>query len=153
VIALRGELGSGKTTFARGLARGLGFAGRVASPTYTLCASYECGAGRVLHHFDAYLGEKERAFLLEGGAELLGGQGIAGRDAVSVVEWPERIEDCLPADRLEIEFAEGPDADDRILAFHGTGARGARLAQQILEAAMPTFGKARSLGSAEVALA
>ena len=131
----------------RGLARGLGFTGRVGSPTYALCASYELASGRQLHHFDAYLAEKERAFLLEGGAELLGGDGIA------VLEWPDRIEELLPADRLEIEFSEGALLDERIVGIRGTGPRSERLAREILAAAMPTFSAARSLGSPEVAIA
>jgi tRNA threonylcarbamoyladenosine biosynthesis protein TsaE len=128
VVALRGEMGAGKTTFVRGLARALGFGGRVVSPTYTLAARYP--APVPIDHLDAYFADKERAFLREGGAELLGGEGIA------VVEWPERIEDLLPADRLEVELSfaagdgseAGEPGDRREIRARGTGARSAALA-------------------------
>ena len=123
VVALRGEMGAGKTEFVRGLARALGFTGRVLSPTYTLAARY--GASTPIDHLDAYFAEKERAFLAEGGAELLGGEGIA------VVEWPERVEEFLPADRLEIEIAVAGDAAARTIGARGTGPRGRALAEAI----------------------
>jgi tRNA threonylcarbamoyladenosine biosynthesis protein TsaE len=121
VVALRGEMGAGKTTFVRGLARALGFAGPVVSPTYTLAARYP--ASPPIDHLDAYFAEKERAFLAEGGAELLGGEGIA------VVEWPEKIEAELPDDRLEIELSYGEEDERRWIRVRGTGDRGRALAR------------------------
>jgi tRNA threonylcarbamoyladenosine biosynthesis protein TsaE len=119
VLALRGEMGAGKTTFVRGLARALGYGGRVVSPTYTLAARYP--ARTPIDHFDAYFEAKERAFLEEGAAELLGGEGIA------VIEWPERIEELLPRDRLEIELSFVAE-DSREIRARGTGPRGEALA-------------------------
>lgn len=134
VITLSGELGSGKTTFVRGIARGLGYSGRVQSPTYTLAAHY--ATVPPLEHFDAYLGEKEQTFLAEGGAELLGGEGIA------LVEWPERIQHFLPEDLLEITFVQGESEEERILDASGTGPRGRELAAVLhsLAAAMESQG-------------
>ncbi len=128
-VTLRGDLGAGKTTFVRGLARGLGFRGRVLSPTYTLAAHYD--GDLPIEHLDAYLADKEASFLAEGGVELLGGE------SVSVVEWPERIEAWLPEERLEIELAVGETEETRMLSVRGRGARGRLLAQGIAAIAEP----------------
>jgi len=90
VVALRGELGAGKTTLVRGLLRGLGYEGAVTSPTYTLMEPYEAGGHRVVH-FDLYrLGDPEELEMLGAREELDGG-------ALALVEWPERGEGVLPA--------------------------------------------------------
>jgi tRNA threonylcarbamoyladenosine biosynthesis protein TsaE len=97
LVALDGELGSGKTCLVRGLARGLGVTERVTSPTYALLATYP---GRLeLLHFDAWMEGRERAFLLDGGLDCLASGGVA------VIEWAERVLDVLPATRLRIELA------------------------------------------------
>jgi len=97
VIALSGELGAGKTCFVRGLARGLGVADVVSSPTYTLMQAYD---GRLpLYHFDAWMEGREKALFLDGGDEWLHGSGVA------VVEWAERVRSWLPEPRLEIELS------------------------------------------------
>jgi tRNA threonylcarbamoyladenosine biosynthesis protein TsaE len=94
VVALDGDLGSGKTCLVRGLARGLGVEGPVTSPTYALLQTY---AGRLeLHHFDAWMEGRERAFLLDGGDVSFGSDGVA------VVEWAGRVAEFLPAPRLWI---------------------------------------------------
>ena len=84
VIALTGELGAGKTQFVRGVARGLGIAARVHSPTFTLVNEY--GGGRLnLFHLDLYRLETQEQILSAGIEEFL------SPDGVSVVEWAERI--------------------------------------------------------------
>lgn len=94
VIALDGDLGSGKTCFVRGLARGLEVTDPVSSPTYTLQHAYR---GRLdLYHFDAWMQGRERAFLLDGGAEWFDAGGVC------VIEWAERVRELLPAPRLEV---------------------------------------------------
>ena len=94
VVALRGDLGAGKTCMVRGIARGLGVLDRVHSPTFTLMHEYQ---GRLpLYHFDAWMEGRERAFLEGGGDEWFRGEGI------SVVEWADRIEDWLPPRHLSI---------------------------------------------------
>lgn len=96
VVALSGELGSGKTTFVRGVARGLGIAEEPRSPTFVLMQEYE---GRLpLYHFDAWMSGREALFLQGGGAEYLGGDGVA------LVEWAERVEAFLPRPHLWIEL-------------------------------------------------
>ena len=94
VIAMYGEMGSGKTTFVRGLAEGLGVSGVVNSPTYTLMQRYE---GRLtLDHYDAWMEGRGRQVLADGAHEMLGAGGV------SVVEWADRVEDWLPPSRLDV---------------------------------------------------
>ena len=84
VIALSGDLGAGKTQFVRGVARGLGGAGRVHSPTFTLVNEY--GGGRLqLFHLDLYRLETAKQILSAGIEEYL------SPDGVSVIEWAERL--------------------------------------------------------------
>ena len=97
IVTLDGELGSGKTCFVRGLARGLGVIERVQSPTYALMHSY---TGRLeLFHFDAWMEGRERAFLLDGGLEWLSAAGV------TAIEWAERVADVLPPERLSVKLA------------------------------------------------
>jgi len=109
LVALDGELGSGKTCFVQGLAEGLGVVDLVTSPTYALLQSYE---GRMaLHHFDAYMEGRERALLQDGGLECIHEGGVA------VVEWAARVADVLPTPRLAIRLEHrGPEA--RRLSIH-----------------------------------
>jgi tRNA threonylcarbamoyladenosine biosynthesis protein TsaE len=118
-VALSGGLGAGKTTFVRGLLRGRGYGGRVQSPTYALAARYDLD-GVEFYHFDAYLSEKERQFMDEGGVELLYGP------VVSIVEWPERLGCALERDFVEIRFVELSE-NERQLEFSARGARSAQL--------------------------
>jgi tRNA threonylcarbamoyladenosine biosynthesis protein TsaE len=119
LIALDGELGAGKTCFVRGLARGLGIAERVTSPTYTLMQTYGDEGRARLQHFDAYLEGRERAFLLDGGVEILAGE------AVSAIEWAERVADLLPEPRVVVRLAHvGPETRRIALGVVGGGAAG-----------------------------
>jgi len=94
VLALDGELGAGKTAFVRGLARGLGIAEPVSSPTFTLMIEYE---GRLpFYHFDAWMAGRGSQFLDGGGADYLGSEGVCA------VEWASRVADFLPMPRLGI---------------------------------------------------
>ena len=94
MITLEGDLGSGKTTFTKALAKGLGVKRTVNSPTFTIIKQYE---GRVpFNHLDVYrLAESD---------EDLGWDELFYGDAVSVVEWAHLIEQDLPQDRLAIEI-------------------------------------------------
>ena len=97
VVALYGDLGSGKTTCIRGLCRGLGVEQVVTSPTFTLINEYR---GRLpVYHFDFYR--------LESPEELwdLGLEEYFYGDGVCFIEWPEIVRDLLPADRIEIHLA------------------------------------------------
>lgn len=95
VVALRGDLGSGKTTLAQAICRGLGVTDDVTSPTFALVHEYAGSAGPVFH-LDLYR--------LEGPRDLanLGFDDLLDREGVVLVEWPDRAGDRLPADRVEI---------------------------------------------------
>lgn len=90
LVFLSGEMGTGKTTLARGILRGLGFAGAVKSPTYTLIEPYEVSGIR-LYHFDFYRIESPEEL------EYLGLDDLLGETAIKLVEWPERAFGRLPA--------------------------------------------------------
>lgn len=97
VIHLRGELGAGKTTFARALLQALGVGERVKSPTYSLIESYEAD-GTEAHHLDLYrIADPEEL-------EWLGLDGLWRPGALVLVEWPQRGGDLLPAADLELEL-------------------------------------------------
>ena len=97
VVALDGELGAGKTTLVRGLAQGLDVPEQATSPSFVLMQEYR---GRVpLYHFDAWMTGREALFLQDGGAEYLGGDGVA------VVEWAERVRNYLPTPFVQVSLS------------------------------------------------
>jgi tRNA threonylcarbamoyladenosine biosynthesis protein TsaE len=102
VVALYGDLGSGKTHLVKGIAAGLGLdPADAASPTFVLVHEYPTRPP--LYHFDAYRIERPAEFAAIGFAEY------AGADGICVVEWPERIEPLLPpgTTRLRLTALEG----------------------------------------------
>ncbi len=94
---LIGDLGAGKTTLVRGMLRGLGFDGRVKSPTYTLVESYSISSLN-LYHFDLYRFKHEQEWLDAGFDEIFDGINIC------LVEWPERAMSLLPRADVEIKL-------------------------------------------------
>lgn len=92
VVALYGDLGAGKTVLSRGIARGLGIAEAVTSPTFTVVQEYPRADGTYLFHLDLYRIRDEAAALAFGVDEYL-----FARDGVTLVEWPERIAALLVA--------------------------------------------------------
>lgn len=111
VMAYRGGLGMGKTAFTRGLARGLGCAGRVTSPTFTIVNEYD--GATPLFHFDMYrLGSSDELF-------DIGWEDYLTRGGVCAVEWSERVDDAMPADTLWVDIARGTDESDRIITITG----------------------------------
>ncbi len=95
VITLEGDLGAGKTTFTKALAKGLGISRNVNSPTFTIIKEYRDGR-LPLYHMDVYRVEDESEDL--GFDEYFHGNGI------TVVEWAHLIEDQLPNERLDIKI-------------------------------------------------
>jgi tRNA threonylcarbamoyladenosine biosynthesis protein TsaE len=102
LLYLHGDLGSGKTTLARGLLRGLGYIGRVKSPTYTLVELYSVSRLN-LYHFDFYRFEDPREWRDAGFGEYFDGA------SVCLVEWPEKAAGLLPPADLDIEIGFAGD--------------------------------------------
>lgn len=119
VIAVSGELGAGKTRLARGVAIGLGLdPGAVSSPTYVLVNEYVRGDDAPpLVHVDAYR--------LRGAEELasLGWEQVQDPDAITLIEWADRIADDLPASALHIQMTHSGGEDRRITMTGSDGWR------------------------------
>lgn len=121
VMLLVGELGSGKTTLAKGLASGLGVGEMVVSPTFTLLREY---TGRLpLYHLDA--------FRLEGPWDLydLGIEEYMDRDGVLVVEWGDRAREFFLDDYLEVRLDFGEDDEERLIRLIPRGGEWTRRLQ------------------------
>jgi tRNA threonylcarbamoyladenosine biosynthesis protein TsaE len=120
VLALWGGLGAGKTAFVRGLARGLGVAGRVSSPTFTLMHTHK---GRLpLYHFDLYR-------LDEASLEDLGAEEWFYGSGVCAVEWPGNVGALLPEERLDITLE--PDDGSRRITLKACGERYMRIVEDL----------------------
>ena len=129
VIALMGDLGTGKTALTRYIAEGLGITGRISSPTFTIVKEYR--SGRLpLYHFDVYR--------LAGDNDILSGQDISGEEGrpireraidelfnigadeyfegngLTVIEWADLIEEALPEDTMRIYMEYGEEEGQRI---------------------------------------
>lgn len=113
VVALHGDLGAGKTSFVRGILRALGHQGEVPSPTFSLVQQYETGSLEIWH-FDFYR--------LESGEEVRElGIEDALASGVSLIEWPERAPDQLPADRLDVHIEAPPGGEEEARSFRFVG--------------------------------
>jgi tRNA threonylcarbamoyladenosine biosynthesis protein TsaE len=120
VIALKGDLGTGKTAFARAFIRACGNPDEVPSPTFTLVQVYDAGP-TAIWHFDLY-----RIHAPEDAWELgIEDAFIAG---ISLIEWPERLGPLLPQRRLELSFAFGDEPGARRIAIDPGKEWGSRLA-------------------------
>lgn len=123
VVALVGELGTGKTQFVRGTCRGAGVPdAEVASPSFAIVATYR---GRLpVHHADLYRLADFDELYATGFLDLLGGEGAV------LVEWADRVPGSLPDERLEIRFSHDARLPRvRHLQVVGTGTRPAALAR------------------------
>lgn len=116
IVYLIGELGAGKTTLVRGIAKGLGYTGRVTSPTFTLMNIYPAGIN--IFHFDFYRLE---------GSQLgdLGLEDYLEKEGLSLIEWPQAGEKVLPSEALlvNIELVEGDYERERLVRISGKGDR------------------------------
>ena len=113
IIALTGNLGLGKTAFARAFITALGGSGEVTSPTFSLVQVYELSRINV-YHFDLYRIENPEE-IFELGIE------DAFADGISLIEWPDRMETYLPPERLDIFFSNGLDENARRVLLVGHG--------------------------------
>lgn len=109
VVLLSGDLGAGKTTIAKGIAKGLGISPEeVSSPTFTLIHEYS----ERLYHIDLYRLDDARA------AARLGLEELFDRNAVALIEWGERFPELMPDDRIEIRLTWRGD-EAREIEVHG----------------------------------
>lgn len=115
VVAFTGDLGAGKTAFVRGMARGLGIAGRVTSPTFTIVNEHE-GGRLPLFHFDMYrLGSADELF-------DIGWEDYLARGGVCAVEWSENIDEALDPACIRVEIRRGDADSQRRITITGEGA-------------------------------
>ena len=127
-ISLEGDLGAGKTTFARYLIQALGHEGKVKSPTYTLCEPYPLALkdqAITVHHFDLYRMRDPLEWQEAGFAEHFDVPGIC------LIEWPEKTEGTLPAFDIQIQLAAGADENERIITINVLSAQGKTLVDDI----------------------
>ena len=110
VVALRGEMGAGKTTLIGAILDRLGSADTVTSPTFALVNQYDTADGRPVYHFDFY-----RIETLEEAIEL-GIEDYFDSGAVCLIEWPERIAAALPSDTVSVQIKVNDD-DSRTLTI------------------------------------
>ncbi len=106
VVSLHGSLGSGKTTFVKGMARSLDIQEDITSPSFTIMSEYE--GTLPLYHLDLYRVDSLEEFELLGVEELFYGRGI------TLIEWAEKIEALLPDDRISVSFVVEPNGDRTI---------------------------------------
>jgi len=107
IVALYGELGSGKTCFVQGIARALDVGQPVTSPTFTMVNEY--AGSRPLYHVDLYrLNDPDEMF-------ALGFEEYLDSDGITAVEWAERAGDLIPADALHVHMSLGSAPDERLI--------------------------------------
>lgn len=124
-LVLTGDLGAGKTTLTKGIAKGMGIDQMIKSPTYTIIREYE--QGRLpLYHMDVYR--------VEHGAGDLGLDEYFEGDGLSVIEWGNLLAEALPVDYLELVLEKDPQVDHRrVVTLTPFGKQGEQFKQRILE--------------------
>ena len=111
VVACRGGLGMGKTALTRGIARGLGYTGRVTSPTFTIVNEY---LGKTpVFHFDMHRLDSSDALFDIGWEDYL------ERGGICIVEWSENVADAMAADAVTVTIERGSGDDERIITVTG----------------------------------
>ena len=124
-VCLIGDLGSGKTAFTGGLAKGLGISGYITSPTFTIVNEYE---GRLpLYHFDVYRISDADEMLDTGYYEYIDG------DGVTVIEWADLIKEILPSERIEVHIEKNDQvrSDSRTITIRFIGERTAEYERRL----------------------
>lgn len=108
VIELVGDVGVGKTTFTRGIAKGLGVKDSVTSPSFTISKSYACENNKTLVHYDFY--RLNDPGIMKKDLE----ESITSEGTITVVEWGESVADILPKNHLTIHLAYSDDGSRSI---------------------------------------
>ncbi len=122
VICLEGDLGSGKTMFAKGFAQALGIKENITSPTFNIIKEYYSGE-MPFFHMDVYR--------LDGNVGDIGIEEYYKKDGVCLIEWADTIRDYLPEERLDIKI-KVIDEDTRLLIFKPYGYKYEELCEAIL---------------------
>lgn len=123
VITLTGGLGAGKTTFTKGIGKGLGVKRTINSPTYTIVKSY---IGKLpLHHIDAYR--------LENSEEDIGLDEYFYDDGITVIEWPQFIESYLPDERLDILIERLIEEEERQITLKPRGDQFEQICEELIK--------------------
>lgn len=101
ILALHGDLGSGKTAFVKSLGKALGLRDNITSPTFVILKSYklEARTWKLLHHIDAYRIEKENELEILGWDEI-----INNPENLIAIEWPENVSGLIPKSAIKINF-------------------------------------------------
>lgn len=113
IVCLNGDLGAGKTTLSKSIGLGLGVEDYITSPTFNLINEY---TGRLtMYHFDVYRLENVDDLYDLGFDDYFYGNGVC------VIEWADRIEGLIPADRIVLDIENGEDSEERIIKIQGKG--------------------------------
>lgn len=113
-LCLTGDLGTGKTHFAKGFAEGLGITETITSPTFTIVNEYH--SGRLpLYHFDVYRIHDAEEILQVGFEEYVYGQGV------TLIEWADMIESILPDAFLQVKIEKTPEENQRKITLYSYG--------------------------------
>lgn len=110
VIALVGNLGAGKTTLTKAIAKGLGITETISSPTFTIVCEYETGR-LPLYHFDVYRVNDEDELFEMGFEEYF------TKGGVCLIEWADLVTDLLPEDTITLRLEYGEDENERIVTI------------------------------------
>jgi tRNA threonylcarbamoyladenosine biosynthesis protein TsaE len=118
IVCLNGDLGAGKTHFAKGIAKGLGIDDQITSPTFTIVNEYEEGRLK-LYHFDVYRVNDPDEIINIGFDEYIFGKGV------SIIEWSHYIEELIPEEHIRINIKKLPEIGDnfRNISINGFGSR------------------------------
>ena len=122
IICLNGELGSGKTVFAKGMAQALGIEETITSPTFTIIKEYNSGE-MPLYHMDVYRVEEN--------SDGIGIEEYFTKGGIVIIEWADMITDILPEERLDIKF-KILDEDKRLLVITPYGEKYEELCEAVL---------------------
>lgn len=109
VFAFRGEMGAGKTTFIKAICEELGVEDVINSPTFAIVNEYRSGSGELIYHFDFYrINKIEEAY-------DFGYEDYFFSGALCFIEWPEKIEELLPGDCVDVTIAEQADGSRSVV--------------------------------------
>lgn len=125
-VTLFGDLGAGKTVLSRGVARGLGITEAVTSPTFTVVQEYRLPSNKFFFHLDMYRIDNEEAALAFGIEDF-----IYAPDAITIIEWPERIPKLLPPEQTITLTLEHTNHDLRAISIPEP------IAQKLLATGLP----------------